>query len=71
MLVVYLPRGAPGSGRDVPGPGGCTWPGGVPDSRGWGCTWSGGVPGPGGSCPGTPPVNRMTDRRKNITFLIQ
>ena len=53
---VYL---VPGGG--VPGPGGCTWSGGVPGPRGvylvpgglylvpGGCTWSwGGVPGPGG-----------------------
>ena len=55
---------------------GCTW-------SQEGCTWSrgvylvsGGVPGlrgvylvPGGTCPGTPlPMNRMTDRCKNITL---
>ena len=26
------------------------------------------VPAGGGTCPGTPPVNRMTDRCKNITL---
>ena len=63
----------------VPGPGGCTcWgvylvPGGVPGPGGvylpGGCTWSGGVYLVGGcTCPGTPPVNRMTDRCKNITL---
>ena len=37
-------------------------PGGVPDPGG--CTWT-----RGGTCPGTPPpVNRMTDRCKNITL---
>ena len=51
---VYL---VPGEGG-VPGPGGCTW------SRG------GGVPGPGGVylVRYSPPVNRMTNRCKNITL---
>ena len=39
----------------VPAQGGCTCPGG--------CTYA------GVTCPGTPPVNRMTDRCKNITLL--
>ena len=60
----FLPRDAVPAG----GGGGGTWSGG--------CTWSrgvylpGGVPGPRGEgiCPGTLPVNRMTDRCKNITF---
>ena len=32
--------------------------------------WSrgGGLPGPGGACPETPPVNRITDTCKNITL---
>ena len=52
-------------------------PGGVPGPGGGG-VWSGGVPGAGVSGPGglvsqhalrqTPPVNRITDRCKNITF---
>ena len=58
------------------GPGGGVWSGGylVPG----GCTWSGlgGVPGLGGVCQVpppdqtryTPPVNRITDRCKNITL---
>ena len=61
---------APGAG--VPVPRGCLLRGG------WGCLlW--GVPAPGGSAPGwgcgisactepDPPVDRMTDRCKNITF---
>ena len=63
--------------------GGGDGPGGVPGPGGylvWGVylvrggTWSGGgcVPGPGGGCvPGQvlpTPVNRMTDRCKNITL---
>ena len=68
---------------DVPGPGGTclggyTCMGGVP-SPGGGCTClggvpaqgvhlSGGVPARGSTCPGTPPVNRMTNRCKNITL---
>ena len=51
--------------------GGCTGLGGVPGLGG--CTWSwgvylvlGGVPALGGS--DTPPVNRMTNRCKNITL---
>ena len=60
---VYLVRGVPGPG------GGCTW------SQGGWCTWSGGVylvwrgvPGPGGVylVRYPPPVNRMTNRCKNI-----
>ena len=77
---VYLVLGGvPGPSRGVPGPrgmylvqGGCTWPWGVYLIQGvylvWGylvmggCTWSlGGVSG-------TPPVNRMTNRCKNITL---
>ena len=70
--------GVPGLG-DVPGPGmylvwGCTWLGGVPGQGvpgargvpGQGCTWSWGWGWC--TCPGTPPVNRMTDRCKNITL---
>ena len=66
---VYLVPGG------VPGPRGCTWSwGGVPGPRG--CTWSrGDVPGPGGctwsrGVPGQVlhPVNRMTNRCKNITL---
>ena len=67
---------------DVPGPGGCTWSQGVYLVWGvylvtGGCTKHpgvylvlGGVPGPGGTiCPGIPPpVNRMTNRCKNITL---
>ena len=53
----------------MPGPGGCLVPGGsgqggVPGPRG--------VTGPGGGIPACteadPPVDRMTDRCKNITF---
>ena len=52
-------------------PGGVYLPGGVP-ARGFTCQE--GVPAQGstclrlGKCPGTPPVNRMTDRCKNITL---
>ena len=67
---VYLVRGVGGTWSR----GGCTWSGGER-----GCTWSrGGVPGPGGctwsrgmGVPGQvlpPPVNRMTNRCKNITL---
>ena len=65
--------GVPGPGGGVPGLGGYLVSGGVPGPGG---TWSWGVylvlvgvPGPGGcTCPGTPPVTRMTDRCKNITL---
>ena len=40
-------------------------PGGVPGLGG--CLLPGGVPGPGG-CQVPPPVNRMTNRCKNITL---
>ena len=75
--------GVPGPGGCVPGPGGCTWSqgvctwsqgvylvlGGVPGPRGvylvlGGCTWSGGVY----LVRYSPPVNRMTNRCKNITL---
>ena len=64
---VYLPRGylvwgvylVPG-GYLVPGLGGCTWSGGVPTQGVYLVT---GVP-----AQVLPPVNRMTDRCKNITF---
>ena len=75
-MGVYLPWGVYLLGR-VPArecicPGGCTCqgvylprgvdlPGGVPVQGGCTCLW-------GCTCPGTPPVNRMTDRCKNITF---
>ena len=61
----------------VPGPGGCLDPRGMPGPHGG--AWSPGVPGPRG-VPGlggglsqhalrqNPPVNRMTDRCKNITL---
>ena len=76
-LGVYLPRGGvylPG-GRGVP-----AWGEGCVPTRGCtcqGCTSPGGVPAQGCTCPGgvsqhamgqAPPVNRMTDRFKNITF---
>ena len=78
---VYLPRegvpaqwGVPAQGG-VPAwgvylPWGCACPGGVPARR---CTYQGvpsrGCTCPGGTCPGTcPPLNRMTDRCKNITL---
>ena len=63
----------------VPGPGGYLVPGGVPGPGGVYLV-RGGVPGPGGylvrgvpawgglSLPDTPPVNRMTNRCKNITL---
>ena len=44
------------SSRGVPGPGAVPGPAGYP---GMGGTWSGGLP---------PPVDRMTDRCKNITL---
>ena len=53
---------------DVPGPGGCVpGPRGIPGPRGvylvWGVYWSGGY------LPRySPPVDRMTDTCKNITF---
>ena len=76
---VYLVRGGCTWSRGgVPGPGGVYLvPGGVYCTWSWGgvyCTWSrgGGVPGPGGGgAPGQvlpPPVNRMTNRCKNITL---
>ena len=81
---VYLVRGVPGPGGrgvylvlgGVPGPGGCTWsrgvylvPGGVPGPGG--CTWSGGCTWFQGGvylARYSPPVNRMTNRCKNITL---
>ena len=64
-------------GRGVPGPGGCAWSGGlgVPGPRG--CLLGGGAWSRGVSAGGvvsqhalrqTPPLNRMTNRCKNITF---
>ena len=55
MPGVYLPGGVPARGVYLPR--GLYLPGGVPARR-------------GGTCPGTPPppVNRMTDRCKNITL---
>ena len=65
-------------GGVVPGPGGCAWSGGgVSGLGGWGGVWSGGVgvPGPGvclsalwDTTTTPPPVNRMTNRCKNITL---
>ena len=67
----YL-RGPAGGQGGVPGLGVCTWSGGYLVG---GCTWSGGVPGLGGYLVGgvylvrySPPVNRMTNRCKNITL---
>ena len=72
--------GVPGPG-DVPGPGGvpgasgCTWSQGVYLAQG--CTWFRGcalswgvylVPGGGVPAQVLPPVNRMTNRCKNITL---
>ena len=63
-------RGCTWSQGGVPGLGGCTWSwGGVLGPRGvpgpGGCTWSwGGVP----AQYSPPPVNRMTNRCKNITL---
>ena len=78
---IPAPRGVPGPRRGVsvlggvPGLGGCTWSqGSVSAPWGWmhlvpeGCLLPGGVPGPGG-CQVLPPVNRMTNRCKNITLL--
>ena len=60
--MYLVPGGVPSLGG-VPGLGGCTWSWGV-------YLVLGGVPGPGGGCTwsGTPPVNRMTNRCKNITL---
>ena len=55
LLGMYLPGGVPAGGR-------CTFPGGVP-AQGE-CTCAGGIP-----AQVLPPVNRMTDRCKNITLL--
>ena len=72
---VYLVPGVNLVLGGVPGPRGVylVWgvpgPGGVPGPRG--CTWSqGGVPGPRGVylVRYSPPVNRMTNRCKNITL---
>ena len=78
--VYLVPGGVPGLRGDVPGPRGCTWSRVGTWSQGE-CTWSWGVymvwgvPGPRGYLiPGgvpaqvPPPVNRMTDRCKNITL---
>ena len=53
----------------------CPWvvylPGGLPGGSVYllvGCTCLGACTCPGGTCPGTPPVNRMTERCKNITL---
>ena len=48
--------------------GGSAWSGGLPGPGG--TAWSGGVclPGPRGACPETPPVDRITDTRKNRTL---
>ena len=63
-------------GDGVPGPGGCTWSlgvylvgGGVYLVR-WVCTWSEGCTWSWGGVPAQvlPPVNRMTNRCKNITL---
>ena len=55
----------------VPGPGGCTCLGGVP-VPGRGVPGPGGIPGPGGvPAQVLPPVNRMTDRCKNIGLLVK
>ena len=66
----YLVLGGVPSRGGVPGPGGCTWSrGGVPGLGG--CTWSRGVYLVWGGVPGQvlpPPVNRMTNRCKNITL---
>ena len=57
-----LPGGVP-AGGGVPAQGGGVSARGVYLPRGGGCTCQ------GVSCPGTPPpMNRMTDRCKNITF---
>ena len=60
--------------RGVPALGGCTCPGGVLAQRGVparGCTCPGGVPAQGGYLPrySLPPLNRKTNRCKNITEL--
>ena len=74
--VYLVPGGVPGPGGVytwsqgvVPGPGGCTWSGGVP-CPGEG-TWFWGVYLVLGGVPAQVlphPVNRMTDRCKNITL---
>ena len=70
---VYLVQGGvPGLGG-VNGPGGCTWLGGVP-GRGVYLVRGVCVPGPGvvylvwGGVRYSPPVNRMTNRCKSITW---
>ena len=49
--------------------GGCVWFGGVSGLGGWGgCVWSGGSASVPCGIPPLPPVNRMTNRCKNITL---
>ena len=74
--VCLVQGGVSGLGG-ISGPGGsglgvCVWSGGVSGLGGClvqGCVWSGDVSGPGGHAwSGTPPMNRMTHRCKNITL---
>ena len=66
---MYLVWGVPVPGGYLVWGGRGTWYWGVYlVLEGW-CTWSWRVPGPGGYLPRySPPVNRMTDRCKNITL---
>ena len=59
--------GVPGPGGGVSGPGGCLVQGGV-SGLGGRCVWSGGVGLSALWDTTPPPVNRMTDRCKNITL---
>ena len=72
---MHCSEGCTRSQGAVPGLRGCTWSkGAVPSTRGVYLVL-GGVSGPRGvylvrgcTCPGTPPVNRMTDRWKNMAL---
>ena len=69
---VYLSLGVCVPARGVYLPRVCTFRGSVPAGRGvpaWGCVPVGGVPALRGvPAQVLPPVNRMTDRYKNITL---
>ena len=63
-------RGRGVSGPGVSGPGECLVLEGGSGPGGWGCLVLGGVWSQGVCWSGTPPVNRMTNRCKNITFIL-